>query len=105
MSTYNFFIKMLQAAYDEVHILLGHGFGLSLNLLCISLLVDACLGKVARVMDVGGAFEIKIFIAIDNFEQGLVVWQIDVIPYLLLKGLFGVVWDQLEFITTSHEHH
>jgi len=96
---------MLQAAYDEVHRLLGRWFGLSLNLQCIRLLVNACLGKVACVMDVGGALEIKVFIAIDNFEQSLVVWQIDVIPYLLLKGLFGVVWDQLEFIAASHEHH
>jgi hypothetical protein len=76
---------MLQTANDEVHRLLRHGFGLALNMLRNSLLINSCLGKVARMMDVGSTFEIKIIVAIYNFEQGLIIWQIYVIHYLLLK--------------------
>ena len=37
------------------------------------------------MVDIGGAFEVKSVVAIHYLQQRFVVWQISVIPDLLLK--------------------
>ena len=51
------------------------------------------------------ALKVKVIIAVYYFQKCLVLWQVDILFDLLLEGLFGVVWNEMELVRASHQHH
>jgi len=94
---------VLEAADDEVHgllpELLGHACILIACLLCRK------LTHVLRVVLVCSAFQVEGVVAVDNLEQGLVLLMLNVRLDLLTEGLLGVVGQQLQLVSSSHQDH
>ena len=49
--------------------------------------------------------KVKVIISVYYFQESLVFWQVDILFDLLLEGLFGVIWYEVELVRASHQHH